>query len=311
MSPSSQKRRPHKTKAAAPVRPPGMGDIPVFLKKTGLRPRKSLGQHFLVDELLLSDIADAAVRDRAVPVLEIGAGPGVLTQELLARADTVVAVEIDEDFAALTRERLSPEYPGLTVIAADILEFEPVELLAEAGVTPPYVAVGNLPYYITQPIVRKLLECDPAPDRIVVLVQREVAQRMAGGPGRESLLSISIKLYGEPHLLFDVPSTAFWPPPKVQSAVVAIDRFETPALGLSAEQIEQFFHLVRAGFAQPRKQLHNILVDESGYPRDEILAVLEAAGIDPVLRPQHLTLEDWGRLFHAFVAAFPEALDVR
>ncbi len=316
MSPGQPQRRSSSkasksSKASRPARDAGPGEAPVFLRKLGLRPRKSLGQHFLVDEMLLADIASAAVRDRTVPVLEIGAGPGVLTQELVARADTVVAVEIDEDLSALTRARLSPEYPGLTVVNADVLDFEPVELLAEAGAEPPFIAVGNLPYYITQPIVRKLLESDPAPEHIVVLVQREVAQRMVGGPGKESLLSMSIKVYGEPRYLFDVPATAFWPPPKVQSAVVAIDRLPEPAIGLTAETIEPFFHLVRAGFAQPRKQLHNILVEESGYERGAILDVLAAAGIDPAARPQHLSLEDWGRLFRAFIAAFPDALDVR
>jgi 16S rRNA (adenine1518-N6/adenine1519-N6)-dimethyltransferase len=310
MSPHKERRRPHKVKAKATPEMPAAADMPIFLRKLGVRPRKSLGQHFLVDEMLLGDIATAAVQDPAVPVLEIGAGPGGLTQELLKRAQTVVSVEIDEDLSALTRARLTPEHPGLQVIAADILQFEPVELLAEAGTQPPYVAVGNLPYYITQPIVRMLLETAVPPDRIVVLVQREVALRMVGGPGRESLLSMSIKLYGEPKLLFDVPATAFWPPPKVRSAVVSIDRFAQPELGLQPGEIAAFFMLVRAGFAQPRKQLHNILVDESGYERGAIVAVLEEAGIDPVARPQHLALEDWGRLFRAFIAAFPEALDV-
>jgi 16S rRNA (adenine1518-N6/adenine1519-N6)-dimethyltransferase len=285
---------------------------PEYLKRLGVHPRKALGQNFLVDDFLLTDIAAAAVRNRSVPVIEIGAGPGGLTEELVKRADTVVAIEIDEDLSALTRARLA-EYPGLHVLAADFMEFEPVELLEESGAPGPlvpYVAVGNLPYYITQPIIRKLLECAVPPDRIVVLVQREVAHRMVGGPGKESLLSISIKMYGEPRFLFDVPREAFWPPPKVQSAVVEIERFPRPALDLTRGEITAFFHLVRAGFAQPRKQLHNSLVDESGLPRDQVLAMIEACGIDPVARPQHLSLKDWGRLFQEFMARFPGELDV-
>jgi 16S rRNA (adenine1518-N6/adenine1519-N6)-dimethyltransferase len=155
-----------------------------------------------------------------------------------------------------------------------------------------------------------LLECAVPPDRIVVLVQREVAHRMVGGPGKESLLSVSIKMYGEPRFLFDVPREAFWPPPKVQSAVVEIERYPRPALDLTRGEITAFFHLVRAGFAQPRKQLHNSLVDESGLPRDQVLAMIEACEIDPVARPQHLSLEDWGRLFQEFMARFPGELDV-
>lgn len=315
--PSSASRRGSSSKrgSARAVRAKGpepIPDPPEYLKRLGVRPRKALGQNFLVDELLLSDIADAAVRDPSTLVLEIGAGPGGLTEELAQRAEQVVAVELDEELAALTRERLA-EYAGLRMLAADVLEFEPLELLEESGADPPfepYVAVGNLPYYITQPIVRKLLESDPAPERIVILVQREVALRMVGGPGKESLLSISIKMYGEPRLLFPVPKQSFWPPPKVQSAVIEIERFEGPALNLTPGQIEAFFHIVRAGFAQPRKQLHNSLVDESGLPRDQIIEMLEAAGIDPVARPQHLSLEDWGRMYHEFMARFPGALDV-
>lgn len=300
-------RRPRGARGPEPLPEP-----PEYLRRLGVRPRKALGQHFLVDEFLLGDIADAAVRDPDVLVLEIGAGPGGLTQELARHAKQVVAVELDEELTALTRARLG-EYEGLRMLAADILAFEPIELLEESGAEPPlvpYVAVGNLPYYITQPIVRKLLEADPAPERIVILVQREVALRMVGGEGRESLLSISIKLYGKPRLLLQVPRTAFWPPPEVQSAVVEIERYERPALDLTRGQIEAFFHIVRAGFAQPRKQIHNSLVDESGIAREEILAMLEDAGIDPVARPQHLSLQDWGRMYHAFMAHFPDALDV-
>ncbi|MEX2373471.1 MAG: rRNA adenine dimethyltransferase family protein, partial [Dehalococcoidia bacterium] len=170
--------------------------------------------------------------------------------------------------------------------------------------------VGNLPYYITQPIVRKLLEADPAPERIVILVQREVALRMVGGAGKESLLSMSVKMYGEPRLLFPVPRQAFWPPPKVQSAVIEIERFTRPALDMPPGEITAFFHIVRAGFAQPRKQLHNSMVDESGLPHDAILAMIEAAGIDPAARPQHLSLLDWERLYREFQARFPGELDV-
>ena len=312
--PSSASRRGSSSKrgSSRPKGPEPIPEPPEYLKRLGVRPRKALGQNFLVDELLLASIAEAAVRDPSTLVLEIGAGPGGLTEELARRAERVAAVELDEELAAMTRERLA-EYPGLHLISADVLDFEPIELLEESGVEPPfapYVAVGNLPYYITQPIVRKLLESEPAPERIVVMVQLEVAQRIVGGPGKESLLSTSIKMYGEPRLLFKVPREAFWPPPKVQSAVIEIERFATPALDLTPGEIEAFFHIVRAGFAQPRKQLHNSMVDESGLPRDQVLAMLEEAGIDPVARPQHLTLEDWERMYHSFMRRFPGALDV-
>lgn len=310
--------------------------MPDYLRRLGVTPRKALGQHFLVDELILHEIAEAAALTADDVVLEIGAGPGGLTEELAKRGATVVAVEIDEELAGGTRARLA-EYDRLFVLAADILDFTPLELLEEAGVvaaTPysepaepappaeapagsalpvgtPYVAVGNLPYYITQPIVRRLLESDPAPSRIVVLVQREVAQRMVGGPRRESLLSLSVKVYGVPRLLFDVPSTAFWPPPKVQSAVVEITRLERPAIDLPPDELAVFFHLLRAGFAQPRKQIHNVFPEELGLEPPQVRAVIEAVGIDPVARAQHLDLADWERLYHAFRDRYPEALRVQ
>ena len=283
--------------------------MPDYLRRLGVTPRKALGQHFLIDELILHNIAEAAALTPDDVVLEIGAGPGGLTEELAKRGSTVVAVEIDEELAGGTRARLS-EYDRLHVLAADILDFAPLELLQEAGVAAPYVAVGNLPYYITQPIVRRLLESDPAPTRIVVLVQREVAQRMVGGPRRESLLSLSVKVYGVPRLLFDVPSTAFWPPPKVQSAVVEITRLDRPAVDLSPEQLAVFFHLLRAGFAQPRKQIHNVFPEELGLEPPQVRQVLEAAGIDPVARAQHLDLADWERLFRTFGELYPGALEM-
>lgn len=303
----SSNRSAKRSKGGEPIPEP-----PEYLKRLGIRPRKALGQHFLVDEFLLGDIAAAAARDPETLVLEIGAGPGGLTEELAKRADRVVGVELDEELVSLTRARLQA-FEGLHLVAADILDFEPVELLEESGVEPPftpYVAVGNLPYYITQPIVRKLLTAEPAPERIVVLIQREVALRIVGGPGHESFLSISVKMYGEPRLLFPVPRQAFWPPPEVQSAVLEIVRYDRPALEMTPGQIEAFFHIVRAGFAQPRKQLHNSLTDESGLPHDGVIAMLQDAGIDPVARPQHLSIHDWERVYHAFMARFPGELDV-
>ena len=218
----------------------GSPDLPPYLERLGVQPRKALGQNFLIDELALGDIAAAAAATGVATVLEVGAGPGGLTEELLGRFERVVAVEIDEELAHLTRQRLGAN-SGLSVIAADILDFEPWELLQEGGAGPPYVVAGNLPYYITQPIVRKLLESDPAPARTVVMVQRQVARRMVGGNGRESLLSMSIKFYGTPRALFDVPASAFWPQPKVDSAVVAIDRLAEPPVPISPEQRDSFF----------------------------------------------------------------------
>lgn len=304
----ASRRRPSVPKAQRPK--PPLPEPPEYLRRLGVQPRKALGQHFLIDQFILADIARACCPRGGETVLEIGAGPGGLTEELARLAGRVVAVELDEELAASTRERLK-EFEHLEIIAADVMEYEPDELLAEGGAQPPYTACGNLPYYITQPIVRRLLEAQPGPGRIVVLVQREVAQRIAGGAGRESLLSISVKVYGAPKLLFEVPHTAFWPPPKVQSAVIAIEKFPVPALALPADEIEAFFHLVRAGFAQPRKQLHNVLTDEFTLERAPVLAILAEASIEATARAQHLQVADWERLYGVMKRRHPTLLEAR
>ena len=302
-------------RAKAPARAKGRGANgpyvapPEALRKLGVTPRKSLGQHFLIDELVLGDIADACAVGPADTVLEIGAGPGGLTAELAKRAGRVVAVELDEELATLARRRTA-DVPGVCVLAADVLDFTPGELLAECDAAGPYVAVGNLPYYITQPVVRRLLEADPGPTRIVILVQREVARRMVGGTGRESLLSMSIKCYGTPAAVFDVPPSAFWPPPKVQSALVRIERLPENAAGLPRERLPRFFQLLRMGYTEPRKQLHNVLRVALGIPDAAMHPLLVAAGIGPEQRAQHLQLADWRRLFDVLERGHPRALDV-
>jgi 16S rRNA (adenine1518-N6/adenine1519-N6)-dimethyltransferase len=283
-----------------------VGRPPEALRRLGVSPRKALGQHFLLDQFVLGDIADACLLTSEDTVLEIGAGPGGLTEELAQRAGVVAAVELDEELAALARIRLA-DRANVRIVAADVLDYAPIELLEECDAGPPYVATGNLPYYITQPVVRRLLEADPAPERIVVLVQREVARRMVGGAGHESLLSMSIKCYGTPEALFDVPPSAFWPPPKVYSAAVRIERLAEPVM--PRERLPRFFNLLRAGFSEPRKQLHNAVRNAFGVPDLTAQELLDAAGIDAAARAQHLELADWQRLFEVVEQRHPRALD--
>ena len=281
-------------------------ELPEYLRRMGLQPRKALGQNFLIDELALGTIADACLLDDESTVLEIGAGPGGLTEELARRAGHVVAVELDEELAALARDRLAGA-PGVCVIAADILDFTPEELLAECELAPPYVACGNLPYYITQPIVRRLLEAEQPPTRIVVMAQREVARRLVGGEGRESLISMTVRCYGTAEQVLDLPATAFWPAPKVQSTVIRIEMLPEPRL--PREDLPRLFHLLRAAFTEPRKQLHNTLRSALDLPRDETMTMLEAAEIDPARRAQHLDLDDWQRLLASVDDRQPGLLD--
>ena len=189
-----------------------------------------------------------------------------------------------------------------------MLDFEAEELLSEAGAGPPYVAVGNLPYYITQPVLRRLLEAAEPPRRIVVLVQRELAHRIVGGRRRESLLSLLTRLYGEAEVVLELPPSAFWPEPRVHSALVRVERSPTPALELAAGEREALVSLLRAGFSAPRKQLHNVLPPALGLPADVVRAALEETAIEPSLRAQHLGLADWDRLLRLLLERHPRAL---
>ncbi len=265
----------------------------------GFTPRKSLGQHFLTDEHVLRRIADAAELTRADTVIEIGAGPGGLTVELAARARRVVAVELDERLCAHLADRFHGT--NVTVVQGNALDLDPADLLPPDRSDDAYTLTGNLPYYITQPLIRHYLEATPAPRRMTVMVQREVARSIAAKPGEMSLLSVSVQLYGEPTILFDVPSSAFHPPPNVDSSVVRIDL--PGGLRAPVTDTEAFFRVVRAGFSSRRKQLRNALANGLQLDPAAAGALLAEAGIDATLRPQALAIESWAAITDAWVAA--------
>ena len=273
----------------------------------GLRARKSLAQHFLIDRRVLSRIVSAADISSEETIVEIGAGLGVLTRELAARAHAVVAVEVDEKLCLHLRQSLQ-SYPNVTVVCADVLSLSPASLLEEAGLPAgqagargPYAVVANLPYYIAAPVLRHFLEGDLPPTRLVVMLQAEVAESIAAGPGKMSLLGVAVQFYGQPHLLFGVPPRAFHPPPKVRSAVLRIDVGDGPRV--EVPDTPAFFDVVRAGFSAPRKQLRNSLAQGLGIPAAGAEALLSAAGIDPRRRPQELSIEEWASLCRVRVRA--------
>lgn len=204
----------------------------------------------------------------------------------------MLAVEIDEELCSYLRRRLR-RFPGVRVVCTDILALTPEELLQEGDAQPPYVVVGNLPYYITAPVLRHFLEASVRPRRLVVMVQREVAESIVGGPGRMSLLGLSVQFYGTPQELFSAPPSAFYPPPKVRSALLAIDVRESPAV---AVEPGAFFAVARAGFAAPRKQLRNSLALGLGLEPAAAEDLLREAGLDPRRRPQELALDEWADL---------------
>ncbi len=260
-----------------------------LLRRLGIRPRKGLGQNFLIDQRVLARIVEAAELSPGDTVVEVGPGMGILTKELVTRAGRVVAVEIDLHLAEIVL-RLVPGSPNLEVVNTDVLHFDP----AEHGIQPPYKVVANLPYYITSPTMRHFLEEVARPRTMVLMVQREVAERIVARPGEMSLLSVSVQFYGDARLTAIVPTTAFYPQPKVESAIVHIDVYPKPALDVEPRS---FFHLVQAGFSQPRKQLHNTLSQRLWFPPGGAREALRAADIDPSRRPQTLSLEEWGVLW--------------
>jgi len=286
---------------AGPVPRTRSRSIKALLESHGLRPRKGLGQNFLVDPIALERIVAAAGPSPQDTVLEVGPGPGGLTELLLEQAGRVVAVEIDPAMVALLRERFS-EKPGLHIVEGDFLDLSPLDLLGlalprDGSPHPHYKVVANLPYYITSAVLRRVNESPLRPTRAVFTVQREVAARLVAGPGDMSILAVSIQLFGEPRIVARVPAGAFYPAPKVDSAVVRIDYLD--ALPLAEEETARFFRVVRAGFGQRRKQLHNALTAGLSLPNAAVRAALERAGIDPRARAETLTVDQWVDLLRA------------
>ena len=261
-----------------------------ILQRLGLSPRKALGQHFLVGQGVLVRILKAAEIGEEDMVVEVGPGLGMLTRRLAQQAKRVITVEMDRGLAEALEQELS-SYENLEVVCADGREVAVEEMVGEE----PYKLVANLPFYAASPILRRFLESGRPPVRAVVMVQREVARRMVAKPGDMSLVSVGTQLYGHPKIVGYVPPSAFYPQPKVTSAIVRIDVYPRPAVDL--DDRDAFFALVRAGFSAPRKQLRNALGQGLGIPPKEAGALLESSGIDPRRRPETVSLEEWGVLY--------------
>jgi 16S rRNA (adenine1518-N6/adenine1519-N6)-dimethyltransferase len=234
-------------------------------------------------------IVRAARVGAEVDVLEVGPGLGALTRLLAKRARRVVAVELDNELA----DSLQDLAANLTVVNADILKVEPADYFAG-----PYTVVANLPYHITSPALRHLLASGPPfAERLVVTVQAEVGRRIAAAPGEMSALAVAIQSQACVDVVRRVPAEAFYPRPKVDSAVVLLEPLSDAARAVSREDLEAFVKLVQAGFKQPRKTLANSLADGLGVPRAEAVELLNRARVDPGVRPQQLSVDDWVRLF--------------
>ncbi len=260
-----------------------------ILKAHGLYADKALGQNFLQDPIILQRIVDTAEVLPTDTVLEIGPGLGALTRHLAAAAKQVVAVELDGRLIPALEETITG-FNNIQIVQGDILDVEPAEIISAED----YLVVANIPYYITSALLRHLLESPPRPRRVVLTVQKEVAERICAGPGDMSLLALSVQVYGEPRVATKIPAGAFHPPPKVDSAVVRIDLHSEPVIPYAS--LDKFFALAKAGFSQKRKKLRNSLSAGMRMSTEVIEQALLAAGIDPQRRAETLSLEEWRAL---------------
>ena len=265
------------------------------LRQAGLRARHNLSQNFLADVDVLEGILREANPGPGRGVLEIGPGLGFLTGGLLAAGAHVTAVELDRGLAAVLRERFAAEaHDGVfRLVEDDALDQDLVNL-----VPPPYDVVANLPYHITSPILHRLLGSAPRAERLVLMVQREVAERIAAAPGAMSYLSVFVQYHAKARVAFRVPRDAFEPAPKVESAVLVLEPYAIDDR-LDAAAEDHLWRIVQAGFRERRKMLHNVLVRQLPIDADRVLAALAACGIAGDRRPQTVAVGEWLALAEA------------
>jgi 16S rRNA (adenine1518-N6/adenine1519-N6)-dimethyltransferase len=273
-------------------------DVRDTLRAAGLRARHSLSQNFLADVDVLEGILAEADPNQRRRTLEIGPGLGFLTKGLLDAGAAVTAVELDRGLAAFLRERFAAELDvaadggsdapgGLRLIEGDALDQDLVHLLE-----PPYDVVANLPYHITSPILHALLGEPPRPRRMVLMVQREVAERIAAPPGKMSYLSVFVQYHAQVRIAFVVPPEAFEPEPAVESAVIVVEPFAADDR-LGPVEEDELWRLVQAAFRERRKMIHNVLARQLPIETPRVDAALAAARIAPDRRPQTVAVGEW------------------
>lgn len=271
-------------------------DVPGLLRQADLRPDKRLGQNFLVDPSALDKVVEAAEITKDDIVLEVGAGLGSLTRCLAIHARHVTAIELDEALFHVLTQVMAP-FHNVLLVQGDIRKLDLVSLLngdEPEKLAQGYVVAANIPYYITSAVIRQLLEARVQPRRMVLTVQREVAERICAKPGDMNLLALSVQVYGQPEVTARIPAGAFYPAPQVDSSVVRVRLFDAPVV--AREQLRRFFRLAKAGFSQKRKTLRNALSGGMHWSPQQAREVLENAAIDPQRRAETLSLEEWGRL---------------
>ncbi|MAG12515.1 ribosomal RNA small subunit methyltransferase A [bacterium] len=256
-----------------------------------MRAKKSLGQNFLRSRAVTRDLVDASSIQKTNVVVEVGPGKGIVTHELLSRTKKVIAVEKDERMIEHLKEKFATEISSknLILVHEDILNFNPRDWKLEIG---NWKLIGSIPYYITGVFLRRFLSIEPQPKTIALIIQKEVAQRIVAKDGKESILSISVKAYGEPHYIKTISKKLFSPEPKVNSAIINIDNISKKFFTEFSE--EDFFKIVKAGFKSKRKKLLSNLKKE--FPKADFEKIFFDLKISPNARAENLTLEQWGTI---------------
>ena len=258
---------------------------------------KGFGQNFIINPGICPRIAEEAGIGPGWGALEVGPGIGVLTEQLAKRADKVVSVEVDKRLEPLLAETMAG-YDNFRLVMGDVLKVDLAALLKEEFGDRPVAVCANLPYYITSPILMRLLEEKLPVENITVMVQKEAAQRLCAAPGtREAgAISYAVAYYSTPKMLFTVQPGSFYPAPKVTSAVIRLDVHKQPAVEVPDGDEAGLFRLIRASFSQHRKTIANVVASGLNLPKPQVLEALQAAGLDARLRPEQLTLQDYCRL---------------
>jgi len=277
-------------------------DVAELLNRYNLQPNKKLGQNFLIDQAALQAVIDAGELHGDDVVLEIGAGLGSLTRLLAQRVHRVFAVELDRNLIPVLGGVLA-DFDNVTIVQGDFLELDMAKLLGDVSVLHDFLVVANIPYYITSALIRMLLEAQLRPSRMVLTVQAEVAERITASPGKLSLLALSVQVYGKPEVVAQIPSAAFYPPPKVDSTVIRVEIYPQPLIQL--EMLNAFFHLAKAGFSQKRKTLRNSLAGGLAISTQASSILLENAGIDAQRRAETLSISEWAGLAEVYLQSLP------
>nr|MBD3359319.1 ribosomal RNA small subunit methyltransferase A [Candidatus Buchananbacteria bacterium] len=286
-----------------------LAQIKYLCRQYGIKPSKLKGQNFLIDQSVLQKIIKAAELKKNGYILEIGPGFGILTKELIKTAQKVLSVELDKSLVYFLQHQFKG-ISNLQILPADILAIKNSELSQILG-SQDYKLVANLPYSITKAVLRKFLSFEPKPSQIIVLVQKEVAQKILAKPGQMNILALTVLFYGQPKLIDYVAKSSFYPQPKVDSAILKIKIHKQTISDeikkvldkktIANFQEKKFWQLVKIGFSSPRKQLHNNLAAGLKLDNLQVKKILKKNGLRQDIRPQELSLENWAYFYQQFM----------